>query len=110
MYPGTRASATAVRRPERIARGPMSDWLARDYAVLWHPFTQAREWMSYDPLVVESAHGFFLVDTNGREYLDGVSSLWCNVHGHRVPAIDRARTEAEALFNLLGGMWGDGPP
>ena len=43
-----------------------------DRRTLWHPFTQAREWMSYDPLLIESAEGYFLTDVHGRRYLDGV--------------------------------------
>src|SRR5262249_49149318 len=42
------------------------------------------------PLIIERGHGCFLVDLDGREYLDATSSLWCNVHGHAVPAIDEA--------------------
>lgn len=61
--------------------------VADDRRLLWHPFTQHHEWLSYEPLVVERAEGFFLVDSAGRRYLDGVSSLWCNVHGHGHPAI-----------------------
>ena len=64
-----------------------------DRRALWHPFTQAREWMSYDPILVEHAEGFFLFDTEGRGYLDGVSSLWCNVHGHGHPTIVAALHE-----------------
>lgn len=48
------------------------------------------EWAPDDIVVIESGRGPWLFDTNGRKYLDGVSSLWCNVHGHRVPEIDRA--------------------
>jgi adenosylmethionine-8-amino-7-oxononanoate aminotransferase len=58
-----------------------------DHRYLWHTFTQASEWTSYAPIVVEKAEGFFLVDAAGRRYLDGVSSLWCNVHGHGHPTI-----------------------
>lgn len=61
--------------------------LKADRRSLWHPFTQTTEWLSYEPLIVDSAHGFFLKDTHGREYLDAVSSIWCNVHGHGHPAI-----------------------
>ncbi len=57
---------------------------------IWHPFTQMRDWERDDILVIESGKGCFLRDTKGRRYIDGVSSLWCNVHGHRVPEIDRA--------------------
>lgn len=58
-----------------------------DHRFLWHPFTQASEWESYQPLVIERGDGFFLIDSDGRRYLDGVSSLWCNVHGHGHPKI-----------------------
>jgi len=58
------------------------DLIADDRAYLWHPFTQHDEWTSYEPLVIERAEGFYLVDVDGKHYLDGVSSLWCNVHGH----------------------------
>ncbi|MBA3542653.1 MAG: adenosylmethionine--8-amino-7-oxononanoate transaminase [Deltaproteobacteria bacterium] len=61
-----------------------------DKQVMWHPFTQMAEW---DPLVVASAEGSFLIDESGRRYLDGVGSLWCNVHGHRHPSLDRALAE-----------------
>jgi adenosylmethionine-8-amino-7-oxononanoate aminotransferase len=61
-----------------------------DKRYLWHPFTQQAEWEKEDLVVVASAKGRHLTDDRGRRYLDGVSSLWVNVHGHRVPAIDRA--------------------
>jgi adenosylmethionine-8-amino-7-oxononanoate aminotransferase len=61
-----------------------------DRGHLWHPFTQMRDWPGEGAPVIETAHGSHLVDTEGRRYLDGVSSLWCNVHGHRHPHIDRA--------------------
>ncbi len=64
-----------------------------DHEHLWHPFTQMQDWLAEEPLVVDAAEGVFLVDTLGRRYLDGVSSLWCNVHGHRVPEIDAAVKE-----------------
>ncbi len=57
---------------------------------LWHPFTQMQEWLAEEPLIVDEGDGVYLVDTLGRRYLDGVSSLWCNVHGHRVKEIDAA--------------------
>ncbi len=61
-----------------------------DRQVLWHPFTQMSEW---SPLVIAAGDGSFLIDEAGRRYLDGVSSLWCNVHGHRHPILDRALRE-----------------
>jgi adenosylmethionine-8-amino-7-oxononanoate aminotransferase len=57
---------------------------------LWHPFTQQQGWMEEDFPIIESADDTTLYDTEGNAYIDGVSSLWCNVHGHRHPAIDIA--------------------
>jgi adenosylmethionine-8-amino-7-oxononanoate aminotransferase len=64
-----------------------------DHDHLWHPFTQQRDWVAEEPLMIESAEGNELIDSQGRRYLDGVSSLWCNVHGHRHPVIDEAVRE-----------------
>jgi len=61
-----------------------------DRTHVWHAFTQMAE---YEPLLIERARGCTLIDTEGREYLDGVSSLWCNVHGHRHPKLDAAIRE-----------------
>jgi len=65
----------------------------QDHRYLWHPFTQQRGWENEAPLFVERAEGTDLFDTEGRRYIDGVSSLWCTVHGHRHPTIDRAVRE-----------------
>ena len=67
-----------------------SDPAQLDHDHLWHPFTQQQAWCEEEPLVIERAEGSHLIATDGRRYLDGVSSLWCNVHGHRHPGIDRA--------------------
>ena len=56
----------------------------------WHPFTQMQE---YEPLIIQAAEGCKLIDIDGRELIDGVSSLWCNVHGHRHPKLDAAIRE-----------------
>jgi adenosylmethionine---8-amino-7-oxononanoate aminotransferase len=61
-----------------------------DLRHLWHPFTQQRGWSEETPLMIERGEGVYLFDTEGRRYIDGTASLWCNVHGHRHPAIDRA--------------------
>jgi adenosylmethionine-8-amino-7-oxononanoate aminotransferase len=64
---------------------------AADRRHLWHPFTQQQGWCGEEPpLVIDHAEGSNLYDTDGNAYIDGVSSLWCNVHGHRHPAIDAA--------------------
>jgi adenosylmethionine-8-amino-7-oxononanoate aminotransferase len=63
---------------------------ALDRAHLWHPFTQQSAWVTGDIPVIERADGHWLVDVDGRRYLDGVSSLWTNVLGHRHPDLDAA--------------------
>ena len=80
----------------------LRDW---DHAHLWHPFTHQADWMQSDPLIIDRAEGVYLFDVHGRRYLDGVSSLWCNVHGHRHPALDaaiRAQLDKVAHSTLLG--------
>lgn len=77
----------------------------QDHAHVWHPFTPMRQWCETEPLVIERGEGVHLYDTDGRAYLDGVSSLWCNVHGHHVPSIDRAvrdQLDRIAHTTLLG--------
>ncbi|MGZ6133669.1 MAG: aminotransferase class III-fold pyridoxal phosphate-dependent enzyme, partial [Myxococcaceae bacterium] len=79
--------------------------LALDRAHVWHPFTQMAVWPSEDPLIIERAEGNTLIDDLGRRYLDGVSSLWCNVHGHGKREIDdavRAQLDRVAHSTLLG--------
>ena len=66
------------------------DLAAADRSYLWHPFTQQRGWAREEPLIVDRAEGTNLIDVDGKRYIDGVSSLWCNVHGHAHPRIDAA--------------------
>jgi adenosylmethionine-8-amino-7-oxononanoate transaminase/dethiobiotin synthase len=62
----------------------------KDKQFIWHPFTQMKDWIADDPLIIERGKGSYLIDTDGKKYLDGVSSLWVNVHGHRRKEIDQA--------------------
>lgn len=66
------------------------DLVARDVAHVWHPFTQHAVWTDDEPMVIDRAEGMYLYDSEGQRYLDGVSSLWVTVHGHREPRIDQA--------------------
>jgi len=69
---------------------------------VWHAFTQMAE---HVPFLIREAHGCTLVDVQGRAYLDGVSSLWCNIHGHRHPRLDaaiRLQLAEVAHVTLLG--------
>src|SRR5882724_459284 len=76
-----------------------------DKRYIWHPFTPMKPWLESDPLVIVGGDGIHLIDSDGNHYLDGVSSLWCNVHGHRVPEIDQAirdQLDRIAHTTLLG--------
>jgi len=81
------------------------NWSELDRQVLWHPFTRMAGWLDTDPLIIDRAEGHYLVDLQGRRYLDGVSSLWVNLFGHRRPEIDdaiRAQLDRVAHSTLLG--------
>jgi adenosylmethionine-8-amino-7-oxononanoate aminotransferase len=76
-----------------------------DHTYLWHPFTQMQEWVGEEPCIISEGDGHYLIDVHGRKYLDGVSSLWCNVHGHRKKEIDdavKAQLDRIAHSTLLG--------
>src|SRR5512135_2384842 len=67
------------------------DTLARwDREHLWHPFTQMQGFREEELLIITRGEGVYLYDLEGRRYLDGVSSLWANLHGHRRPELDQA--------------------
>ncbi|MCE9525436.1 MAG: adenosylmethionine--8-amino-7-oxononanoate transaminase [Planctomycetales bacterium] len=81
------------------ALAQLEEW---DREHVWHAFTQMAE---HVPFLVREAHGCSLVDMQGREFLDGVSSLWCNIHGHRHPRLDaaiRKQLDEVAHVTLLG--------
>ena len=76
-----------------------------DHDYLWHPFTQMQEWMAEEPCIISQGDGHYLIDFHGRKYLDGISSLWCNVHGHRKKELDEAikrQLDSIAHSTLLG--------
>jgi adenosylmethionine-8-amino-7-oxononanoate aminotransferase len=92
---------TPEARHERLA--------ALDRAHVWHPFTQMQTWLDPlpgdEPLIIDHGRGSWLFDTRGRRYLDAISSLWVNVHGHRKAEIDSAiklQLSSVAHSTLLG--------
>ena len=76
-----------------------------DKYYLWHPFTQQQDWQAEPQLIIERAEGSYLIDIEGKRYLDGISSLWVNVHGHNRPEINQAiiaQLERVAHTTMLG--------
>lgn len=76
-----------------------------DKTAVWHGFTQMQE---YEPLVIERGEGNWLIDVDGNRLLDGVSSLWCNIHGHNHPRINQAiRDQLDRIAHVTSlGMSG----
>jgi adenosylmethionine-8-amino-7-oxononanoate aminotransferase len=68
----------------------MSDWAEKDQQYIWHPFTQMQEWEKESPTIIVEGKGVYLKDLDGKSYLDGSSSIWVNLHGHRKKQIDSA--------------------
>ncbi|CAH2030635.1 adenosylmethionine--8-amino-7-oxononanoate transaminase [Trichlorobacter ammonificans] len=76
-----------------------------DKQYVWHPFTQMQDWLADDPIVIVKGEGSWLIDSDGNRYLDGVASMWTNVHGHSHPELNRALAEQAAKIEhstLLG--------
>lgn len=76
-----------------------------DRRLIWHPFTQMKQWEETEPLVIHDGQGAILRDSKGREYIDGNSSIWTNIHGHRHPIIDsaiRSQLDRIAHISFLG--------
>jgi adenosylmethionine---8-amino-7-oxononanoate aminotransferase len=90
----------------------MSDWntdelIATDKKFVWHPFANMREWCApeHEPLVLVEGKGVLLRDSKGREYIDGNSSIWTNIHGHNHPHINakiREQLDRVAHTSFLG--------
>ena len=97
------ASSTALA--DRAGDAAYEELLEKNRRYLWNPFTQMKEFLADEPVIVESADGVRLRDVRGREYYDGNSSLWLNVHGHRREELNEAiaaQLEHVAHSTLLG--------
>jgi len=78
---------------------------AWDKQYVWHPFTQMQDWQADDPIVIVAGEGSWLIDSDGKRYLDGVASMWTNVHGHSHPALNKALADQASRLEhstLLG--------
>ena len=76
-----------------------------DLKYIWHPFTQMKEYQKESPIVIEDSDGVYLIDSDGKKYIDGVSSLWVNIHGHKSKEINNAikqQIDKIAHSTLLG--------
>lgn len=79
--------------------------VAWDKRYLWHPFTQMRDWLTEDVVIIERGEGCYLIDISGNRYIDGTASMWTNVHGHNHPELNtalKAQLDQIAHTTLLG--------
>ena len=79
--------------------------VAWDKRYLWHPFTQMQDWLAEEPIIIERGEGCYLIDIAGHRYIDGVASMWTNVHGHNHPKLNAAlKTQVDKIAHttLLG--------
>ncbi|HUG96017.1 MAG TPA: aminotransferase class III-fold pyridoxal phosphate-dependent enzyme, partial [Nitrososphaera sp.] len=80
-----------------------------DNEFVWHPYTQMRDWEKWNNRVIVKGERFYLVDSEGRKYLDGIASMWCNVWGHGQNKVVEAMVEQlknlqhSTLFGLASG-------
>lgn len=80
----------------------MNEWIKRDLAVNWHPYTQMKECETLSPIMVDRVEGIKIYDDQGSWYYDTISSWWCNIHGHRHPDIMEAiKKQTESIDHVL---------
>ena len=85
-----------------IDKETLVEW---DKRYLWHPFTQMQDWLAEEPVIIERGEGCYLIDIAGNRYIDGIASMWTNVHGHNHPALNtalKAQIDRIAHATLLG--------
>lgn len=85
-----------------VDKETLADW---DKRYLWHPFTQMQDWLAEEPVIIERGEGCYLIDIAGNRYIDGVASMWTNVHGHNHPKLNTAiKTQVDKIAHstLLG--------
>lgn len=101
----THPSTVLPERPADLADAAYQELLEKNRQYLWNPFTQMKEFLDDEPLIIEAANGVRLRDVRGQEYYDGNSSLWLNVHGHNRAELNTAivgQLDRVAHSTLLG--------
>ena len=80
----------------------MSNWTEKDLRYIWHPCSQMKDYEELPPIVIEKGRGLYLYDTEGRKYIDVISSWWCNLLGHCNPHIsDAVKKQADELEHVI---------
>ena len=80
----------------------IKDWQERDLAHIWHPCSQMKDYEELPPIIIDHGKGVYLYDINGKEYLDIVSSWWCNLLGHCNPKINQSvKNQIDRLEHVI---------
>lgn len=78
------------------------DWVKRDLAHIWHPASQMKDYEDYPPIIIDHAKGVKLYDVDGKEYMDIISSWWCNLLGHSNEKVNNAlKNQVDQLDHVL---------
>lgn len=86
----------------RSSSSTLQQWQSRDVAHIWHPCSQMKDYEDFPPIVIERGDGIRLFDIDGNDYLDIISSWWCNTLGHCNPRIVEAvQAQVEKLDHVL---------
>lgn len=80
----------------------MKSWSERDLEYVWHPCSQMKDYETLPPMVIERGEGIYLYDTEGKRYVDVISSWWCNLLGHCNPQINAAiKNQLDELEHVI---------
>ena len=80
----------------------MKDWAKKDLELIWHPCSQMKDYETLPPIVIDYAKGCYLYDVEGKEYIDIISSWWCNLLGHCHPKINEAiKNQLDTLEHVI---------
>jgi len=78
------------------------DWVQKDLKYIWHPCSQMKDYEELQPIIIERGKGIYLYDKNGKEYIDIISSWWCNLLGHCNPKINEAvKSQLDRLEHVI---------
>lgn len=77
-------------------------WVERDLAHIWHPCSQMKDYETLPPIVIDHGKGSYLYDVDGNEYIDIISSWWCNLLGHCNPKINASiKKQLDTLEHVI---------
>ena len=100
--PASNRTVSGNRAPVNGTASANRAMVERTLAAVWHPCTQMKAHEAFPPLPIVTGEGAWLIDADGRRYLDAISSWWVNLFGHCNPKINAAlREQIERLEHVI---------